>query len=291
MPVWIITGCSSGFGWEMTLDAIAKGIHVIATCRSPVSRLADLEKAGAITLELDITAPIEQHKDFAKKVLESDVVKKNGGVDVLLHNAGYIQLGGVEEVTEEQYIKSFNTNFFGHLKLTQAFLPHFRSRREGIICFVGSIVGFTAFPGGSAYSSSKYAMAGLVEALSVELETFNLTVTCIEPGYFRTNIFKGARPGAPATVIPEYESTIVGDKRRLFNDDFKQLGDSWIGSQKIVDILRGEWPAHLKGTNTKLPTRIVLGDDGYQLVKDWLGKRVKENEDWKEWITGTTYAA
>jgi len=289
MPVWIITGCSSGFGWEMTLDALAKGIQVIATCRSPVSRLSDLEKAGAIIMELDVSAPAEKMKEFAKNVLELDAVRKNGGVDVLLHNAGYAQLGGIEEVSQEQLIASFNTNFFGHATLTQAFLPHFRAKRSGIIAFIGSVAGFMVFPCGGAYSPTKYAIAGLTETLAVELESFNITVTCIEPGYFRTPVFKSGHTIPPATTIPEYESTIVGTTRRILTSDLKQPNDPVKGSKKIVDLLRGEWPAQIKGTNRKLPTRIVLGDDGYQLVKEWFEKRLKENEEWKEWICGTNF--
>jgi len=288
MPLWLITGCSSGFGKEIAHYAIKKGDKVIATCRRDASRISDLKEAGATILELDISAPYEVHQQFANTVLDLPIVKSNGGVDILVHNAGYVQMGAAEEVSEEEFKRCYQTNFFGHVNLTRAMLPQFRSRKSGTIAFIGSIAGFMAIPDISAYSCAKFAMAGYAEILSAELQTFNITVTCIEPGHFRTLVFKG-RQFYPKTAIDAYKDTVVGEMRNALVPALEQPGDAVVGSHRIVDLLRGDWPEHLKTEGRKLPVRIALGDDAHQLVEDWFHNRLKENEEWKEWICGTNF--
>jgi len=286
MVVWLVTGCSSGFGKEIALKALNKGDLVLATCRGPTSRISELEKAGAITLTLDITASSREITDFAKKVLELPAVKERGGVDILVNNAGYLTMGGLEEISEDQLIASFNTNFFGHIYLTQALLPSFRERRSGRIAFIGSRAGFMNVPGVGPYAAAKYAMAGAAETLAAELEPFNIQVTCIEPGDFRTEVLKGNRKLA-ANIIKDYDNTPTGANRSFYDLTFEQPGDPVKGSQKIVDLLRGDWHGATKGK--KLPARLALGDDAFGSVKEHYESRLKENDEWRDWICGTDF--
>jgi len=286
MTVWLITGCSSGLGKEIALAALKKGDIVLATCRGDVTRLADLERAGAIILELDISAPPGEIQEFCKNTLELQVVKENGGIDKLVNNAGYVQMGVAEEISEDILMKSFNTNFFGHVTLTRALLPSFRVRRSGAIAFIGSRGGFMKIPGLSAYSAAKYATAGYAEALAAELEPFNIRVTCIEPGDFRTVVFKGNHQ-EPQSRIDDYKGTRVDEVFERLDHSFEQPGDPAKGARRIVDLLSGDWPGSESGK--KIPARLALGEDAYGTVKKIYNGRLQENEEWREWTCGVNF--
>jgi len=283
MTVWLITGCSSGFGQEIALAALKKGDLVLATCRKDTTRLADLERAGAITLELDISASPEVIQEFVRNVLELPQVKSSGGIDVLVNNAGYVELGAAEEISEEALMRSFNTNFFGHVTLTRALLPSFRTRRSGTISFIGSRAGYMNTPGISAYNTAKYAIAGYAETIAVELELFNIRVTCIEPGNFRTVLFQGNQSKVEPK-IEDYKNTEVQETFDRLNPSFKQPGDPVKGAQRIVDLLRGDYPGSEIGK--KIPVRLALGDDAFRRLKEFYGRRLDESERWRDWICG-----
>jgi len=260
MTVWLITGCSSGFGEEMTLAALKKGDIVVATCRGDVERISKLKDAGAITLELDVSAPVELINGFVKNVLEIPEVKSSGGLDILVNNAGYHSMGALEEFSVEEFRTSFDTNFFGHVALTQAFLPEFRKRKAGTIAFLGSHVAFMNPPASILYTATKYALAGLAECLAAEVESFNVRVICIEPGDFRTKVLKSTNFKTPlGGEMAEYKTTIVEWIRQNHGDVFVQPGDPVKGSQRIVDLLRGDWQNAERGVKTP-PVRLALGD-------------------------------
>jgi len=287
MVVWLVTGCSSGFGKEIVLT-LNKGDLVLATCRGSTNRIADLEKAGAITLTLDISTSSREISDFVKNVLELPGVKEKGGVDILVNNAGYVTMGGLEEISEDQLIASYNTNFFGHIYLTQALLPSFRERRAGTIAFIGSRGGFMNIPGVSAYTTAKYAIAGAADTLAAELEPFNIQVTCIEPGDFRTEVFKDNNYKLGANIVKDYDGTGVGANRSIYNTVLKQPGDPVKGSQRIVDLLRGDWQG-AGPQGKKLPARLALGDDAFGAVRKHYESRLKGNDEWRDWICGTDF--
>jgi len=278
MTVWLITGCASGLGKELALTALKRGDTVLATCRNDVSRLAELERAGAIILELDISASPQVVKNFVKTLDELPAVKSNGGVDILVNNAGYVHLATAEELTEDALMKSFDTNFFGHVTLTRALLPSFRIRRSGYIAFIGSQAGFMRTPGISAYIAAKYAIAGYAAALAAELDPFGIRVTCIEPGNFRTSLFTdNYKP--PQAQIEDYRGTEVDETFNRLTPSFKQPGDAVKLAQRIVDLLRGDWPGLEKGK--KIPARLALGDDAYGNVKEAYEGRLRETDEWR----------
>ncbi|KAK7459579.1 hypothetical protein VKT23_009561 [Stygiomarasmius scandens] len=136
--VWLITGTSTGIGRDLTLLALKRGDKVIATARGrSLSKLEELKAQGADTLELDVGWPLERLQQLAK-----DAVAIHGRVDVLVNNAGYFLVGALEENSAEETLQQFNTNVFGALNVTRAFLPHMRERKYGTIVWAGSIVGW-----------------------------------------------------------------------------------------------------------------------------------------------------
>jgi NADP-dependent 3-hydroxy acid dehydrogenase YdfG len=152
---WFITGTSSGFGELFVKQILARGDRVIATARN-LSKIQHLKEAGASILELDVTAPQSVLDAKAK-----EAIAIYGGIDVLINNAGYMALGTLEDVAHEKWVEQYNTNVFGAINVTKAFMPHFREKKTGIVVFVGSVVGWYGDAVIGPYSSSKFALQGL----------------------------------------------------------------------------------------------------------------------------------
>ena len=153
--VWLITGCSSGFGEEFVYKIIERGDKVVATARD-ISKIQHLEQAGASILRLDIT---DDQASIRSTI--STAIGIYGVIDVLVNNAAYIAAGFWEDLEYKDWLAQFDTNVFGTIKVTRAILPHFRQRGSGTTVFIGSLSGWIGHPGVSAYSGSKFALEGL----------------------------------------------------------------------------------------------------------------------------------
>ncbi|KAL8651373.1 MAG: hypothetical protein Q9210_003292 [Variospora velana] len=197
--VWLITGCSSGFGQEIAKAALANGDQVVATARNP-TKLKDLDALGAKTFALDVVADDDKLKD----VVASDV-KATGQIDVLVNNAGYILTGAVEECA---VLDQFETNVFGCLNVIRAVLPHMRAQRSGVIANLGSIGGWVGTPAAGLYCASKAAVTNFTESLRKEVQDLGIEVTAIEPGYFRTGFLSSGHKSRAANVIADYEPAL-----------------------------------------------------------------------------------
>lgn len=153
--VWLVTGCSSGFGEQFTHSITARGDKVIATARN-LSKIQHLKDTGASLLQLDVTDSQEALND---KVAEAIAI--HGRIDVLVNNAAYIQVGTCEDLSADEFRAQFETNVFGTLKITKALLPHFRQRRSGANVFVSSLSGWVGHDFCGAYAGSKFALEGM----------------------------------------------------------------------------------------------------------------------------------
>ncbi|RDW85166.1 hypothetical protein BP6252_02756 [Coleophoma cylindrospora] len=281
MGVWLITGCSSGFGLEVAKAALAHGDQVIATSRD-VSKLSELRDLGAATLALNISASSDVLNQFA-----AEAVKIYGKIDILLNNAGYILEAAVEEATMDQVKAQFATNLFAHIAVTQAFLPYMRAQRSGVIANMGSIAGWTGIAGGGHYCASKFALVGITETLRKEVSHLNIKVTIIEPGYFRTNFLT---PGLGNRTIGE---RIIDDLKPVMDPframlgaaDHKQPGDVKKGAQLIVEALTGTG----RCAGKELPCRLLLGKDAVDLCSGVVEDLRKDIEEWRELSTSTDH--
>ena len=270
--VWVVTGASAGFGRELVRAILARGDKVIATARNP----AKLEQNGARTLKLDVTAPLRDIQEIAK-----EAVAVYGRVDVLINNAGYFQMGTVEESTPDQTMMQFNTNVFGTMNVTRAFLPYMRDQRSGTIINFGSIAGWRSFPICSLYSASKFAVAGFTLGLKAEVEPFGIEVTCVEPGYFATSFLE------PQHAIPTTEGHVKDyDQIRTQTVNFfnqvhgNQPGDPVKGAQRVIEVVTRS--GHAAGKKT-LPGRLILGRDGYGIVLQNMKEWESDMQEWKDW--------
>ena len=178
----LITGCSTGIGRETAIRLAAGDYTVYATARRR-SAIADLEAHGCRVLELDVTSEAS---------MEAAVAAVEGGVDVLVNNAGVNELGAVESVPVEKMRALFEANVFGPVRMAQLVLPGMRERGWGRVINVGSMNGHFTFPGHGAYCASKHAVEAFSDALRFEARPFGIEVVLIQPGFVKTPFGKTA---------------------------------------------------------------------------------------------------
>ncbi len=247
----LITGCSSGFGFELVAEYLRHGWSVIATLRNLGERknlFIDLESKfpdRLKVLELDVSKK-EDRQGVAKLLDQNEWT-----LDCLVNNAGYGLFGAFEDLSELQIREQFEVNFFGVLLLTQSLLPQLR-RSKGRVIVVSSVVGYIAMPFGSLYSSSKFAVEGFCESLRHELEPFEVQVALVEPGQFRTSFSKKMKYGEISSdpFSPYYRMTKNFKKYRE-----RRNGSRGVSSHVVVEQI-------VKMSNdSRMPMRVRCGVD------------------------------
>ncbi|KAJ6447068.1 MFS multidrug transporter [Purpureocillium lavendulum] len=261
-PVWLITGASSGFGLSLTLRALKAKHRVIAAIRSK-TKSAEAVKLitddGGQVVELDMT---ESQASIAGKVKQAEGIY--GHIDILVNNAGYSQLGAVQHFTEEEFIMQYRTNVYGPLFTTQAVLAGMRERRSGQIVNLSSVGGQDVLPTCGAYSSSKFAIEGISEALAKEVAEFGISVLIVEPGAYRTNFFHAVQRPADG-LADDYNGTATEKMFNLFGEMAgKQPGDPDKAVERMFQVITGEGSAGgLRGKVLRLP----LGMDAVERIE------------------------
>ena len=271
--VWLITGCSSGFGRAIAETALECGDRVVATARRPevLKDLAEGAPEGAVhTMQLDVTNPEQIRRTV------DEVVGHLHRIDVLVNNAGHGQVGAVEETTEEELRAIFDVHFFGPAALTRAVLPTMRRQRSGAIVQMSSFGGQVSYPGFSAYCATKFALEGFSEALASEVAPHDIKVLIVEPGAFRTNFSGGGL--VQSKPIPEYEETVGPTRQMITGIDGTQPGDPTKAAQAILAALDAE----------ETPLRLPLGADAVEGIQNKLSSVREEMERWEEVLLATT---
>jgi NAD(P)-dependent dehydrogenase (short-subunit alcohol dehydrogenase family) len=262
--VWLITGASRGFGRALAEAALSRGDSVVATARRKdgLSDLASNERAHAISL--DVTDAAQR----AAAVAES--LERFGHIDVLVNNAGRTQVGAIEETTDEELRALFELHFFAPAALTRAVLPHMRARGRGAIVQMSSVGGQVTAPGFGAYCATKFALEGFTETLRDEVAGFGIHTLIVEPGAFRTGLF---RPGAAyqSAAMPEYAETVGPTRAYVRDNDGAQPGDPAKAAEAIMTALDADEP----------PTRLVLGADAIANIEQHLKAVADELATWR----------
>ena len=199
MPTVLITGTSTGIGRVTTEVLVARGWRVFATMRDLVKKdslEAALERSSlggkVAILHLDLTDEKSIHAAVA------DVVARTGNkIDAVVHNAGIAVAGALEDIPQYEIRRVMETNFFGVLELTRALLPTFRAQRSGRIVIVSSQAGLVGQPANSIYCASKWALEGWAESMAYEVDAFGIDVILVEPGPYRTQIWRSTPRLAP----------------------------------------------------------------------------------------------
>ncbi|KAI9452844.1 short-chain dehydrogenase/reductase SDR [Russula earlei] len=198
----LITGASSGIGKATATLFQSKGWNVIATMRNPANETALNTLDNVLVTELDVLDPVSIENAVKKGI------QQFGKIDVLLNNAGYGAFGALESFSREQIIRQFNTNVIGLLDVTKALLPHFRGNKSGTIINISSIGGKMTFPLGSLYHGTKFAVEGISEALSYEMEQFGGKIKIIEPGAIATDFAGRSFDFSNDETLTEYQSLV-----------------------------------------------------------------------------------
>lgn len=246
MQTWFITGASRGFGLRVARLALERGDKVVATARR-AQAISDVlgEHDNLLAISLDVTDEA-QAREAAKAA-----ALRFGRIDVLLNNAGFGLLGAVEEAAAEEVERVYRTNVFGLLNVTRAVLPYMRSQRSGRILNISSIGGYRGAAGFGVYSSTKFAVEGLSEALHAELAPLGIHVTVVEPGYFRTDFLDASSLTVSPTSIPDYNETAGAVRSRAADLNHLQPGDPDKLARVLVDFASAPNP----------PVRLPLGSD------------------------------
>lgn len=213
-----VTGASSGFG-RATVERFAdRGWNVAATMRRMESADIFEDRENVRVFELDVT-----DHDVVVSVAEQAIVEF-GGVDVLVNNAGYAQMGPLETSTMDQIRAQFETNFFGLVALTKAFLPYLREAGTGTIVNVASLSAENGYPFNSVYSASKAAVTTLTEGLNVEIDGLGLTAKAVLPGQGATKIF--TKVDFVEDIPGEYRGLLEGffDRQRVVRGIDPEVG-------------------------------------------------------------------
>ncbi|KAI5460862.1 hypothetical protein BGZ63DRAFT_387936 [Mariannaea sp. PMI_226] len=275
--VWLVTGCSSGFGRIFVQQILGRGDLVIATARR-LETLDELREAGAAVLRLDV----DEHEDIVTDVVHK-AIAIYGRIDVLINNAAYLLGGAWEDLSVQQFRDAFETNVFGVLKVTKALLPHMRERRSGWVIILSSISGWHGYEFNAAYSGPKFALEGMAESLSRDTKPFGIKTLLIEPGQFRTQFLSSTNRKTEPSKIADYAQESKDFDSMLASVDGNQRGDPERGMAVVLDLVRGEGVA--KGR--EVPIRMPLGSDGYEVIKAKCEETLKILEDWKSVIYST----
>ena len=253
--VWLITGCSTGFGRALALEVLAKG-YLVAVASRNTNDVLDIVKDypdNSIAIKLDVT----KIKEIKEAIAET--ITRFGQIDVLVNNAGIGYFGAIEESEDEEVRRMFEINFFGLAKMIQEALPHMRKRKSGHILNIASIGGLRSFPGVGFYNATKYAVDGLSEALYKELSPLGIKVTIVAPSGFRTD-WAGRSAKDSLIKIDDYAGTSGKNMGDIRGYSGNQPGDPVKAAKAMIEITETEKPplrlllgvAALKGARAKL---------------------------------------
>jgi NAD(P)-dependent dehydrogenase (short-subunit alcohol dehydrogenase family) len=276
MPrTWMITGASRGLGRALAEAVLAAGHRLVATAREPrtlddlVACYGDAVRAAP----LDVTDP-----DAAAAAIKL-AEEAFGGLDVLVNNAGYGDVGSVEDTDLADIRAQIETNLFGAIIVTKTAIPLLRRQGQGRILMFSSVGGRIGAPGRAAYSAAKWGVEGFAECLALEMALVGVKVSIIEPGGFRTDFAGSSTKLNPSR--PEYSAVVGAQAQRQADYNGKQPGDPARAAQAILTLADLADP----------PLRLPLGSDAVTILKAADTRRLAELDHWLDLSTSTDFPA
>lgn len=270
---WLITGSSRGLGLALAEAVLEAGDYALVTARDPSSLRHLVERHGdhARLVALDVTDPLA-----AARAVDV-AVDAFGGIDVLVNNAGYGNVGSVEDTNLDDFRRQIETNLFGTIIVSKAVVPRMREQRSGHIIQLSSVGGRLGAPGRAAYSAAKWGVEGFSESLALEMALVGVKVTIVEPGGFRTD-FAGT-----STSLKEgradYDAVVGAAARRQRAYDGHQPGDPARAAQAIIRVASTISP----------PLRVALGTDAFDAIERADRDRLEERATWQALSRSTDY--
>lgn len=259
--VWLITGCSTGFGHELAKQLLERGDKVAVTARNAakVQDLVAINSENALAIELDVTNKAQVAAAVAKAETHF------GRIDVLINNAGFGYFGSIEESEESAVRSVFEANFWGLAEMSRTVLPKMSEQKSGTIVNISSIGGFIGNPGVGYYNATKFAVSGFSEALQKEVKPLGINVINVLPSGFRTDWAGRSADDAPSTIA-DYAETAGANQATIRKMSGNQPGDPIRAAKAIIKAVESDNPpktlllgrAALKGARIKLET---LGEE------------------------------
>jgi NAD(P)-dependent dehydrogenase (short-subunit alcohol dehydrogenase family) len=270
--VWLITGASRGIGADIARAVLTSGDKVVATARDS----AGLAHLGVSDNLLSVSLNVTDENQAVDAIAAA--IDRFGTIDILVNNAGICLLGAVEETSAEQVEALFRTNVFGLLNVTRAVLPWMRKRRCGHIINISSVAGYSGYAGFGAYSSTKFAVEGVSEALHDELAPLGIHVTIVEPGFFRSDILDKEKSLIEAAAhIADYDGTSGAVRAAVPQLSHNQPGDPVKLARALIELANCPDP----------PLRLPLGPDTLQRMADKNAVVERETEAWRALAAST----
>jgi NAD(P)-dependent dehydrogenase (short-subunit alcohol dehydrogenase family) len=273
--VWFITGASRGFGLEIASAALVAGDRVVATVRTQPAQLATTlhNHPDLYVVQMDVTQE-DQVQDAVKQS-----IARFGRLDVLVNNAGFGIVTAIEEATDAEVRKQYDTNVFGLLNVTRAVLPYLRQQKSGRVINISSLFGYDAIPGWGLYGSTKFAVEGLSKGLAVELAPLGIHVTTVAPGLFSTDFLSAESYVAAKTIIDDYQATVGPMRSGASALHGHQPGDPKKFAAVIIQLANTERP----------PLHLPVGKDTIDLYRSNAAKMAQEIEAWLPVATSTDH--
>jgi NAD(P)-dependent dehydrogenase (short-subunit alcohol dehydrogenase family) len=270
--VWLITGCSTGFGRELVRALLKRGNKVVATARNPASLDEFAGNENALVAALDVT----RRAQIGEVIEQAE--RRFGQIDVLVNNAGYGYLAAVEEGEDDEVRAMFETNVFALADMTKAVLPGMRKRGRGHIVNISSMGGLVGFPGVGYYNATKFAVEGLSEALAKETAPLGIKVTIVEPGPFRTD-WAGRSLKTTQRAIADYASTAGARRAAAQSISGKQAGDPVRAAEAIIQAVESPEP----------PLHLLLGRPAFETAATKFKEFGAEMEKWRDVSLGADF--
>ena len=271
---WLVTGASKGLGLVLVKKLLEQGSRVAATSRNLAALVTAIGEPSSQFLPLQMD--LEDENNVAQGIEKT--IAHFGNIDVIVNNAGYGQIGALEELSDKEARSNFDVNVFGLLNVIRKATPHLRAQGAGHIFNIASIGGYNGgFAGWGIYCGTKFAVAGLTAALAAELQPLGIHATVVYPGYFRTSFLSAGSIGTPANPIAAYEAVRASQLQHQEEINNNQPGDPEKAAAVMIAVAAAAQP----------PVHLFLGNDAYNMagVKDAYVKQ--EMETWRALATAT----
>ena len=274
----VVTGSSTGIGFETSLTLARNGFHTYATMRTlegsrGAEQITDIAKRENLPLQV-IQLDVDNDKSVSGAI--NTIVKDNGRIDIVINNAGYALAGPFEETSNEEMKAQFETNFFGAVRIMQAAIPIMRKQRSGKIVNITSMGGRVAVPLDSMYHGTKFALEGVSESLQYELEPFGIKIILIEPGAVGSNFWKNLKIASKTTSPDNIDSPY----KQIINnvsESFKQMEQNTIHPSEVAKVI-------LQAVLSDNPDfRYVVGKDAAAIIE---ARKSMPDRDFQRFMKG-----
>jgi NAD(P)-dependent dehydrogenase (short-subunit alcohol dehydrogenase family) len=275
--IWFVTGASKGLGLTLVHHLLAHGYAVAATSRNleELKQVVPPKEGQFLPLHMDLG-----NEESVRQAIATTITTL-GGLDVVVNNAGYGQLGALEELSDQEARKNFDVNVFGLLHVLRHATPHLRQQGAGRVFNISSVGGFSGnFPGWGVYCATKFAVAGLTESYAAEVKEFGVQASVVYPGYFRTDFLTSGSLGTPQQPLPDYQS--VRDSQHAHEQQINgnQPGDPEKAAAVLVQMSEEQHQ----------PLHLFLGEDAYGMASQKIATVQQDLQQWQQVATATNFA-